>query len=159
MNTQDFYIAKSYDLVEYGSETSGVPLSEALRFHLTATLARFFNQPLDPDQLTVRLNCLFDEREGSGKIKRIGDECLLTCGIFAKRLERLGGTGPYVGLGRTAYIQAGLTEAAYGFHLMLDVLRHISGRPEGVEAVALALQGSASAENKLKDQGILIFRK
>lgn len=63
----------------------------------------------------------------------------VTCGIFAKRLERLGGTGPYVGLGRTAYIQAGLTEAAYGFHLMLDVLRHISGRPEGVEAVALAL--------------------
>ncbi|WP_297081097.1 hypothetical protein, partial [uncultured Demequina sp.] len=68
------------------------------------------------------------------EMRALADTCLIACSIFEKRLRRAGGSlRHYSGLGQTAYGAAALTEQAYSFPHMRDVIAAATGNPpEGV---------------------------
>ncbi|MEP1316768.1 MAG: hypothetical protein ABJK83_09170, partial [Parasphingorhabdus sp.] len=53
----------------------------------------------------------------------LGDDCLITCTIFADRLKRTGMSVSFCSeIGRSAYDLAGMTEEAFGFSFMMTAI-------------------------------------
>lgn len=145
--------------IRKNSEKCGVPLSNNLHSHLVMTTARYFEDGLDLTRLTVRLVRAEDERAQAGAFRKIGDDCLVGCALFLKAVLRRGGTlAHYADVGRTAYDSAGLTEAAYGFGLMLDVLAAFRAE-EDRDLLALARAGSVVAKELTKGQVVVPFTR
>jgi hypothetical protein len=78
--------------------------------------------------LTVRITRAFDQNAPAESLRALADECLIACAFFEERLRRNGAVRHYVGLGQTAYDAARLTEQAYGFVHMRDVIASAAGR-------------------------------
>lgn len=143
--------------IRKNSEKCGVPLSGNLHSHLVITTARYFEDGLDLARLTVRLVRAEDERAQAGAFRKIGDDCLVGCALFPDAILRRGGSlAHYADVGRTAYDSAGLTEAAYGFGLMLDVLSAFR-EGEDRDLLALARAGSVVAKGLTKGQVVVPF--
>ena len=120
------------DFVKAGIEKAGIPLSATLEAYLSLTFARFIGRSITVDLLTVRTAQAMDAGAPRDVIRALADECLIACAFFERRLRRNGTVRHYVGLGQASYDAARLTEQAYGFVQMRDVIASaaIRRRPE-----------------------------
>jgi hypothetical protein len=89
----------------------------------------------------------------------LADECLIACAFFERRLRRNGTVRHYVGLGQMSYDAADLTEQAYGFVHMRDVMASAAGSDEAEDGRVLidrARAGSQTARAELAEQNVVI---
>ncbi|MGR3363680.1 MAG: hypothetical protein ACU0CY_05805 [Maritimibacter harenae] len=157
---QDALVAAADDLVGDGIRETGIPLSDTLRHYMAITIARFMREQVRVDRLTIRVVSAMDRRAAPAEMRALADTCLIACSIFEKRLRRAGGSlRHYSGLGQTAYGAAALTEQAYSFPHMRDVIAAATGNPpEGVrDLIDAARAGSSKAADRLADEGVIAF--
>ncbi len=146
------------DFVKGGIEKAGIPLSTTLEAYLTFTFARFIGAQIAVDLLTVRVTQAMDAGAPRDVIRALADECLIACAFFERRLRRNGSVRHYVGLGQASYDAADLTEQAYGFVHMRDVMASASAEaPEdGAVLIDRARSGSQTARNELAEQNVVV---
>ena len=127
MNAATLGIAS--DFVKTGIEKAGIPLTQTLEAYLSITFARFIGAAI------ARRSADGAHHPGDGRQRAarhacaaLADECLIACAFFEERLRRNGTIRHYVGLGQMTYDAAELTEQAYGFVHMRDVIASAAGR-------------------------------
>ncbi len=147
------------DFVKTGIEKAGIPLSNTLEAYLSITFARFIGTTISADLLTVRVTRAMDSNAPRDVIRALADECLIACAFFERRLRRNGTVRHYVGLGQMSYDAADLTEQAYGFVHMRDVMASAAGTDEAEDGRVLidrARAGSQTARSELADQNVVL---
>lgn len=146
------------DFVRSGMEKTGIPLTQTLEHYLSITFARFIGRAIRVDMLTLRIARAMEETAPRDALRALADECLIACALFEGRLRRQGAIRHYVGLGQTAYDAARLTEQAYGFIHMRDVMGAAAARePEdGRTLVDRARAGSATARAELEARNVTL---
>lgn len=158
MNPATLGIASEF--VKTGIEKAGIPLTQTLEAYLSITFARYIGASISVDLLTVRVTRALDENAPSHALRTLADECLIACAFFEERLRRTGATvRHYVGLGQMSYDAAALTEQAYGFVLMRDVIASAAGRLEREDKAGLverARDGSPAARADLAQQNVVV---
>ena len=156
MNSATLGIAS--DFVKAGIEKAGIPLTQTLEAYLSITFARFIGATIAVDLLTVRIAKALDANAPRDTIRALADECLIACAFFEARLRRNGTIRHYVGLGQMTYGAAELTEQAYGFVHMRDVIASAAaGEPEdGRVLVDRARAGSQTARAELAQQNVVM---
>jgi hypothetical protein len=157
MNAATLGIAS--DFVRSGVEKSGIPLTQTLEAYLSITFARFIGKAIRVDLLTVRVARAMDENAPRDGLRSLADECLIACAFFEERLRRAGAIRHYVGLGQAAYDAAAMTEQAYGFVHMRDVVAAAAGRGRGDDDRVLidrARAGSAVARAELAERNVVV---
>jgi hypothetical protein len=157
MNAATLSIAK--DFVKSGIERAGIPLTETLEAYLAVTFARFIGAAIGVDLLTVRVARAMDANAPRDTMRGLADECLIACAFFEGRLRRIGTIRHYVGLGQMTYDAADLTEQAYGFVHMRDVIASAAARdaPEdGRVLVERARAGSGTARGELAKANVVV---
>ena len=156
MNTATLAIAS--DFVKSGIEKAGIPLTQTLEAYLSITFARYIGATISVDLLTVRVTRALDDHAPRDVIRGLADECLIACAFFEQRLRRNGTIRHYVGLGQVTYDAADLTEQAYGFVHMRDVIASAANRENTDPGLLFdqARAGSAAARSELADQNVVI---
>lgn len=157
MNSTTLAIAS--DFVKTGIEKAGIPLTQTLEAYLSITFARFIGTSIAVDLLTVRVTQAMDAQAPRDVIRALADECLIACAFFERRLRRNGTIRHYVGLGQMSYDAAALTEQAYGFVLMRDVIASAAGSDatrDGRVLVDRARAGSQTARDDLARQNVVV---
>jgi hypothetical protein len=156
MNNAALSIAS--DFVKEGIAKAGIPLTETLEAYLSLTFARFIGSTIVVDQLTVRVTRAMDADAPRDLLRALADECLIACALFEQRLRRNGTMLHYVGLGQTSYDAANLTEQAYGFVHMRDVIASAAGRDSEDPRVLVdrARAGSRTARAELEQQNVVL---
>ncbi len=147
------------DFVRSGIEKAGIPLTRTLEAYLSITFARFIGKEIRVDLLTVRITRAFDENTPPSGLRELADECLIACAFFEERLRRTGAVRNYVALGQTTYDAASLTEQAYGFVHMRDVIATAAGRRGTEDTHTLldrARSGSAAACAELEEHNVVL---
>jgi hypothetical protein len=148
------------EFVKAGIEKAGIPLTESLEAYLSITFARFIGTAIAVDLLTVRVTRALDGNAPSQQLRELADECLIACAFFEQRLRRTGGSvRHYVGLGQMSYDAAHLTEQAYGFVLMRDVIASAADRADARDTRVLidrAMAGSQTARADLAAQNVVL---
>jgi hypothetical protein len=145
------------DFVKTGIERAGIPLTENLEAYLSITFARFLGAEIRVDLLTVRISRAMDEGAPRDAMRDLADECLIATAFFAERLRRGGAVRHYVGLGQMTYDAADLTEQAYGFVHMRDVMASAANqKPDARMLFEQARAGSATARGELAAQNVVI---
>jgi hypothetical protein len=156
MNAETLGIAS--DFVKTGIERAGIPLTQTLEHYLSITFARFIGKSIAVDLLTVRVAEALDADAPSDILRALADECLIACAFFEARLRRSGSVRHYVGLGQVTYDAARLTEQAYGFLPMRDVIASAATREpeESRVLVDRARAGSETARRALAGQNVVV---
>ncbi|HET9068078.1 MAG TPA: hypothetical protein VFN28_05505 [Amaricoccus sp.] len=158
MNAATLGIAS--DFVKAGIAKAGIPLSATLEAYLSLTFARFIGQSITVDLLTVRIAQAMEAGAPADVIRALADECLIACAFFERRLRRNGSVRHYVGLGQASYDAARLTEQAYGFVHMRDVIASAAtsddDEDDGRVLVDRARAGSQIARSELARQNVVI---
>jgi len=157
MNNAALNIASEF--VRSGIEKAGIPLTATLEAYLSITFARFMGREMRVDLLTVRVTRAMDGGAAADGLRALADECLIACAFFEERLRRVGTVRHYVGLGQMTYDAAHMTEQAYGFVHMRDVMAHAAGRARGGGARAVmdrARAGSAAAREELAEGNVVV---
>lgn len=147
------------DFVKAGIERAGIPLTQNLEAYLSITFARFIGSTLTVDLLTVRITRAMDDRAPRDVMRGLADECLIACAFFEGRLRRNGALRHYVGLGQATYDAANLTEQAYGFVHMRDVMASAVDRPDDADSRVLfdrARAGSKTARTELETRNVVV---
>jgi hypothetical protein len=147
------------DFVKSGIERAGIPLSDTLEAYLSLTFARFIGASINVDRLTVRTAEAMDAGAPCDVIRALADECLIACAFFERRLRRNGSIRHYVGLGQASYDAARLTEQAWGFVHMRDVIASAATGDtpeEGPVLVDRARAGSRTARDELARQNVVV---
>ena len=147
------------DFVKSGIAKAGIPLTETLEAYLSITFARFIGSTITVDLLTVRVTQALDASAPNDVLRGLADECLIACAFFERRLRRNGNVRHYVGLGQASYDAADLTEQAWGFVHMRDVMAS-AATGEGVDEPAALLDraraGSTTARSELAGQNVVV---
>jgi hypothetical protein len=161
---QDVFVAAGDDIVDAGIRESGIPLTDTLKHYLAITIARFMRDHPGLDRLTIRVTEAMEAHAPPDILRRLGDECLIATSLFEGRLRRAGGSlRHYSALGQTAYDAAAMTEQAYAFTHMRDVIASgtARGRGQGRESlrglVDAARAGSTVARRRLAKDNVLAF--
>lgn len=157
MNGATFGIAS--DFVKAGIARAGIPLTETLEAYLSITFARFIGKTITVDLLTVRVTQALDANAPRDVLRGLADECLIACAFFERRLTRIGTVRHYVGLGQMSYDAADLTEQAYGFIHMRDVIASAAERTEPEDSRVLldrARAGSQTARGALERDNVVL---
>ena len=152
-------LAIASDFVRTGVEKAGVPLTDTLEAYLSITFARFLGAAIRVDQLTVRVAEAMEGNAPRDTLRALADECLIACGLFEGRLRRSGSIRHYVGLGQMTYDAVDLTEQAYGFVHMRDVIASAAERSEPEDSAILldrARSGSQTARGELERQNVVV---
>jgi hypothetical protein len=152
-------LAIASDFVKTGVEKAGVPLTETLEAYLSITFARFLGAAIRVDQLTVRVAEAMERNAPRDNLRALADECLIACGLFERRLRRSGSIRHYVGLGQMTYDAVNLTEQAYGFVHMRDVIASAADRDADEDGAILldrARSGSQTARAELTRQNVVV---
>jgi hypothetical protein len=152
-------LAIASDFVKAGIEKAGIPLTQTLEAYLSITFARFIGTTIAVDLLTVRVTRALDAGAPSDALRALADECLIACAFFQGRLRRNGTVRHYVGLGQMSYDAAHLTEQAYGFVHMRDVIASAVTRGEAEDGRVLvdrARAGSRTARAELERQNVVV---
>jgi hypothetical protein len=147
------------DFVKAGIAKAGIPLTETLEAYLSITFARFIGARIAVDMLTVRVNRAMDANAPRDAIRELADECLIACAFFEGRLRRSGTIRHYVDLGRMTYAAAALTEQAWGFVHMRDVIASAAGgdaSDDGPILIDRARAGSQTARAELARQNVVV---
>lgn len=156
MNSATLAIAS--DFVKAGIAKAGVPLTQNLEAYLSITFARYIGTAIAVDLLTVRVTRAMDAGAPRDVMRALADECLIACAFFEGRLRRIGTIRHYVGLGQTTYSAADLTEQAYGFMHMRDVIASAAGADgddDGRILIDRARAGSQTARDELARQNVV----
>jgi hypothetical protein len=156
MNSATLAIAS--DFVRAGVAKAGIPLTQNLEAYLSITFARFIGAAIAIDLLTVRVTRAMDAGAPRDIMRSLADECLIACAFFEGRLRRNGTVRHYVGLGQATYDAADLTEQAYGFVHMRDVIASAAGGDadeDGRILIDRARAGSATARAELARQNVV----
>jgi hypothetical protein len=151
-------LAIASDFVKAGVAKAGVPLTENLEAYLSITFARFIGATISVDLLTVRVTRAMDAGAPRDIMRALADECLIACAFFEGRLRRNGTVRHYVGLGQATYDAADLTEQAYGFVHMRDVIASAAGGDADEDGRILldrARAGSTTAKAELARQNVV----
>jgi hypothetical protein len=151
-------LAIASDFVKAGVAKAGVPLTENLEAYLSITFARFIGATISVDLLTVRVTRAMDAGAPRDIMRALADECLIACAFFEGRLRRNGTVRPSVGLGQATYDAADLTEPAYGFVHMRDVIASAAGGDADEDGRILldrARAGSTTAKAELARQNVV----
>ena len=157
MNDATLGIAQAF--VKTGIDKAGIPLTETLEAYLSITFARFIGARISVDRLTVRVTEAMDANAPRDTLRALADECLIACAFFERRLRRNGTIRHYVGLGQISYDAADLTEQAYGFMHMRDVMASAAGQDgddDGRVLVDRAQAGSQTARAELAQQNVVL---
>ena len=149
MNSSALAIAT--DFVRSGVEKAGIPLTQTLEHYLSITFARFIGKTIAVDRLTVRVTQALDADAPTDILRALADECLIACAFFEGRLRRNGSVRHYVGLGQVTYDAARLTEQAYGFVHMRDVMASAAAGTEAEDGRVLVDRARAGSETARKD--------
>jgi hypothetical protein len=152
-------LAIAADFVRTGMDRAGVTLTSNLEAYLSITFARFLGSEIRVDLLTVRVTQAMDSRAPEDVIRTLADECLIACAFFEGRLRRNGTVRHYVALGQMTYDAARMTEQAYGFMPMRDVMASAaerSGEEDGAILLDRARAGSHTARAELADQKVVV---
>jgi hypothetical protein len=146
------------DFVKAGIDKAGIPLTETLEAYLSITFARFIGKTITVDLLTVRVSKALDQNAPQEIMRDLADECLIACAFFEERLTRQGTIRHYVGLGQMTYDAAHMTEQAYGFIHMRDVMATAAGRRGGDGRILIdrARAGSQTAREELAEQNVVV---
>jgi hypothetical protein len=155
----DSTLAIASDFVKTGIEKAGIPLTQTLEAYLSITFARFIGKAIRVDLLTVRITRAMDENAPRDVMRGLADECLIACAFFEDRLRRVGAVRHYVALGQVTYDAAHLTEQAYGFVHMRDVIASaVGGRASEGSRVLLdrARAGSGAARDELVRENVVL---
>jgi hypothetical protein len=155
----DSTLAIASDFVKTGIEKAGIPLTQTLEAYLSITFARFIGKAIRVDLLTVRITRAMDENAPRDVMRGLADECLIACAFFEDRLRRVGAVRHYVALGQVTYDAADLTEQAYGFVHMRDVIASAAvGRKaeDGRILIDRARAGSAAAREELARENVVL---
>ncbi|MBB5223993.1 hypothetical protein HNP73_003954 [Amaricoccus macauensis] len=147
------------DFVKAGIDKAGIPLSTTLEAYLSFTFARFIGRHVTVDLLTIRVARALDGNAPRDVLRALADECLIACAFFERRLRRSGSVRHYVGLGQMSYDAAALTEQAYGFVHMRDVMASAAASDRPEEAALLldrARAGSTTARAELEQQNVVV---
>jgi hypothetical protein len=155
----DATLAVATDFVRSGIEKAGIPLTQTLEAYLSITFARFIGREIRVDLLTVRVTRAMDGGAPRDGLRALADECLIACALFEARLRRNGSVRHYVGLGQMTYDAADMTEQAYGFVHMRDVMATAAGRAgsdDGRVLIDRARAGSAVARAELAAQNVVM---
>lgn len=146
------------DFVKAGIAKAGIPLTETLEAYLSITFARFIGAEIRVDLLTVRITRAMDEGAQRGAMRDLADECLIATAFFEDRLRRAGAVRHYVALGQMTYDAADLTEQAYGFIHMRDVMASAATeRPRNMHRLFdEARAGSTTARNELAADNVVL---
>ena len=118
---QDCEIAAK-EIIEAGTDIHDLPLSPALKAYLIKTISRYFNEQIDIDCLTIRYQQASRSERKEIAFQYLADECLMATSLFMNRIERTGSISYYMKLGSSSYGWARLTEQAYAFAHMRDVI-------------------------------------
>lgn len=155
----DACLAIAKDFVRAGIEKAGIPLTNSLEAYLSLTFARFIGRQIGVDLLTVRIARAMDANAPRDIMRALADECLIACSLFERRLTRNGPVRHYIGLGQATYDAAAMTEQAYGFIHMRDV---IASAAEGARSddgrilLDRARGGSTAARDALAAQNVVL---
>lgn len=152
-------LAVASDFVRSGIEKTGIPLTQSLEAYLSITFARFIGREIVVDLLTVRVTRAMDGGAPRDGLRALADECLIACALFEARLRRNGSVRHYVGLGQMTYGAADMTEQAYGFVHMRDVMATAAGQAgseDGRVLIDRARSGSALARDELAAQNVVM---
>lgn len=153
------YTTAARGIVEEGVSRSGTPLSPPLFENLTRAVSRVFTG-VAPEMMSLRYFRVVETGAKRSEVLAIGDDCLLACGMFPERIIKTGGSvNHYAGLGRTAYDEIGLSEAASGFPHMVSVLSSLAPDRDQDVLIKLALVGAESAKKELSSGNVILFRK
>lgn len=155
----DAALAVASDFVRSGIEKAGIPLTLSLEAYLSITFARFIGREVAVDLLTVRVTRAMDGGAPRDGLRALADECLIACAFFEARLRRNGTVRHYVGLGQATYDAADMTEQAYGFVHMRDVMATAAGQAGTADGRVLmdrARAGSAAARAELAEQNVVV---
>jgi hypothetical protein len=144
-------LAIATDFVRSGVEKAGIPLTQTLEHYLSITFARFIGKNIAVDRLTVRVTQALDADAPTDILRALADECLIACAFFEGRLRRNGSVRHYVGLGQVTYDAARLTEQAYGFVHMRDVMASAAAGTEADDGRVLVDRARAGSETARKD--------
>jgi hypothetical protein len=140
------------DFVKTGIEKAGIPLTQTLEHYLTITFAHYIGKTIVVDLLTVRVTEALDANAPSDILRALADECLIACAFFERRLRRSGGNvRHYVALGQMSYDAARLTEQAYGFVPMRDVIASAAASDEAEDGRVLVDRARAGSETARRD--------
>ena len=107
----------------------------------------------------MRVTQALDANAPRDALRALADECLIACAFFEQRLRRNGTVRHYVGLGQMSYDAAALTEQAYGFVHMRDVIASAAGRDGAEDSRVLvdhARAGSQTARAELARQNVVV---
>jgi hypothetical protein len=157
MNPATLSIAS--DFVQAGMKKAGIPLTQTLEGYLSITFAKFIGSTISADRLTVRIARAMDENAPRDTMRSLADECLIACAFFERRLRRSGSIRHYVGLGQATYDAADLTEQAYGFVHMRDVIAsavETDAADDGRILLDRAKAGSSTARAALEDANVVV---
>jgi hypothetical protein len=151
-------LAIASDFVKAGIEKAGIPLTQTLEAYLSLTFARFIGAHISVDLLTVRVVRAMEANAPRDALRALADECLIACAFFEGRLRRSGTVRHYVALGQTSYDAARLTEQAYGFVHMRDVIASaaVAEAEDGRVLVDRARAGSPAARDELARQNVVV---
>lgn len=150
-------LAVAAEFIQSGIEKTGIPLTGNLQAYLAITFSRFIDRTIEVDRLTVRVTDAFERNAPRDQLRMLADECLISCGLFEQRLRRNGNIRTYVGLGQTTYDAAGMTEQAYGFVHMRDIIAHSRTNLSDVYyLIDEALAGSVVARRSLDNSNIIV---
>ncbi len=152
-------LAVASDFVKSGIEKAGIPLTQTLEAYLSITFARFIGKEIRVDMLTVRITRAFDANAPAEGLRALADECLIACAFFEARLRRNGAIRHYVALGQMTYDAASLTEQAYGFVHMRDVIATAAGQNDPEDHRVLldqARAGSIKAKSALSEGNVVL---
>jgi hypothetical protein len=153
------YLGIAKDFVRTGIESAGIPLTHTLEAYLTITFARFIGTHLSVDMLTVRITRAMDDGAPRDIMRALADECLIACALFERRLARNGAVRHYIGLGQATYDAASMTEQAYGFTHMRDVIASAAAGKEDEDGRILldrARGGSTTAREELARDNVVL---
>ena len=147
------------DFVRSGIEKAGIPLTETLEAYLSITFARFLHSEIRVDMLTIRITRAMDENAPRDTMRALADECLIATAFFGRRLRRAGAIRHYVAMGQMTYDAADLTEQAYGFIHMRDVIASAAESEAAEESRVLfdqARAGSGTAREALARENVVV---
>mgnify|MGYP003443293819 FL=1 len=150
-------LAIAAEFIQEGVKKSGIPLTHALEAYLSITFSRYFDKSIEVDRLTVRITRALDNSAPRDILRNLADECLIGTALFERRLERSGRVRHYVGLGQMTYDAAGMTEQAYGFVPMMDMLSSNISDTDINLLLDKAKGGSVTARTKLDN--VVLFKK
>ncbi|GKY87105.1 hypothetical protein [Sinisalibacter aestuarii] len=155
---QNAFVAAADEFVGEGMRKSGIALTETLRHYIAITLARFMRDNPRLDRLTIRTVAAFEARAPDSALRQLGDECLIATSLFEARLRRAGGSlRHYMGLGQTAYDAAAMTEQAFCFPHMRDVIVSATGTaPRPLSALVDAARGGSTLARAELERGNVV---